>query len=191
MSADLVEPYVVIRKVNNVKITDDIVPRMNICSGQSSCQEDTRTVSIPYDSTNVEIAWTVGGAIEVDETKLWFGRWADIPEFSGEIIGVTTGFGEFSESGAATTFRAKINMVTNNFEPGDHIAVIAAAKVDNSWTQVPLNVGPDLPPQSHIVNVRTNPARRQRRTSLALYSTSQSIYNSKMKEKRKLMPKMI
>jgi len=46
----------------------------------------------------------------------------------------------------------------SDFVPGDRIAVFAVAVLDQFWSTPPdlENLAPELPPQSHIVNARTN-----------------------------------
>ena len=39
----------------------------------------------------------------------------------------------------------------------DKIMVVASARVDSSWATQPDNIAPKKPPQSHVVNARTNP----------------------------------
>jgi hypothetical protein len=75
MAAELVEPYVSISEVNELVLSDDLVPTVDR-SGRS-CQE-TKTVSVPFNSRKVIVQWMVGGAMTVDETKVWFAKWSDV-----------------------------------------------------------------------------------------------------------------
>ena len=52
-------------------------------------------------------------------------------------------------------FRSSISL--KNMQQGDKIVVMASAKVDQSWAKQNSNVKPNMSPQSHIVNARTDP----------------------------------
>lgn len=171
MSAELVEPYVVLSEVNELVLTDDLVPMVD--RGGLSCQQ-TKAVSVPATSRKVVVQWMVGGALTVDETKVWYAKWSDVPSDKlecmsqpnletvqelfkeGTPISATSGYGRFNVGQASQPpFSASLDIT--GFSTGDRLVVIASAKVDQNWvtTQVD-NVQPPLPPQSHIVNVRTN-----------------------------------
>eukprot|EP00535_Pseudo-nitzschia_heimii_P005123 CAMPEP_0197174272 /NCGR_PEP_ID=MMETSP1423-20130617/868_1 /TAXON_ID=476441 /ORGANISM="Pseudo-nitzschia heimii, Strain UNC1101" /LENGTH=758 /DNA_ID=CAMNT_0042623183 /DNA_START=117 /DNA_END=2393 /DNA_ORIENTATION=- len=178
MAVDMVEPYVGIVGVNKMALTDDIVP---LSERNSNNCIDTKAVLVASNAENVDIEWTVGGALTIDSTELWYGKWDDVsddikcwsqpsdtkdlkrvgPTFSG------TGFfsGEGSEpnpedtsSGMKKTsgplFRTSVPLT--GFQKGDKILVMASARVDQSWKDQPENILPNLPPQSHIVNARTD-----------------------------------
>jgi hypothetical protein len=171
MSAELVEPYVVVSEVNELVLTDDLVPMVE--RSGASCQQ-TKAVSVPATSRKVVVQWTVGGALTVDETKVWYAKWSDVPSDKldcmfqpdmdnvqalfkeGTPISATAGYGRFNMAQASQPpFSASLDIT--GFSTGDRLVVIASAKVDQNWvtTQVD-DVQPPLPPQSHIVNVRTN-----------------------------------
>jgi hypothetical protein len=176
LAAELVEPYAVIRTVNELDLTDDLVP-LNNRSGPIACQS-TKTVAVPHNSRKVVVRWTVGGALTVDKTVLYFAKWDAKLEaildcdaqpgidnnhlaalqkvlLPATPIGATSGTTQFSQKGATPPFAASIDI--SNFKAGDKIAVVAAARVDQDWGRPLKGVQPDLPPQSHLVNVRTNP----------------------------------
>lgn len=168
LSAELVEPYVAIRTINDLKLTDDVVPMAK--RGGTACQA-TKAVAVPNNSLNVVVKWTVGGALTVDNTSLFFAKWdADLeaildcqaqPDISllqpklspATPIGATSGTTRFSEG--ASVFSASIDI--SGFKTGDKIAVVAVARVDQDWGTKLENVGPDVGPQAHIVKVRTDP----------------------------------
>lgn len=63
---------------------------------------------------------------------------------------------EGSHNPSGTSFTATVNL--SHFKHGDKIAVFALAKVDESWSSHgDYDVKPDINPQTHIANVRTNP----------------------------------
>jgi hypothetical protein len=112
LAADLVEPYVSIVVVNNLTLSDDIVP--STYRGGRSCQT-TKAVRVPQNSRRAVIAWTVGGAMHVNYTEVFFARWDDIPEdqldclnqpksmkgfIRGKMVGPKNGTGAFSGAGA-------------------------------------------------------------------------------------------
>lgn len=181
LAADLVEPYVSIFRVNNLALSDDIVP-MTDSHDLRGCQKDN-SVTVAKNEKNVIIEFTVGGALAIDDVQLFFAKWDDIETnqidcfgqpksldgfVEGTIIGPTTGNGFFSESGSVPTmpsddnapngpvFQGKIT-IPDQVNLLDQFVVIASAKVDQHWTEMPDDFKPDTPPQSHIVNARTNP----------------------------------
>ena len=171
LAADLLEPYVTIREVNELSLSDDIIPLVEQRPERKDCQA-SKAVSVPANSRKVVLQWVVGGAIHIDDTQLWYARWDDVPESvldctsqpslddiqqymkPGTAISDTSGDGRFAK-GPSESFSASI--LISDFDPRDKLVVIASALVDQAWAKKPDgNVGPDLPPQSHIVNVRTN-----------------------------------
>lgn len=180
---DLVEPYVAIVGVNDLALSDDIIPLTN-----RSCNT-IKTVMIPKNVPRVEIEFTVGGALTINQTQLWFAKSSDVPDGTmdclmqpsleaiqaaftlAEPIGDATGTGFLSETGSqphpsvtktdtepslGPLFRASLSLP--KMGKGDSITVIASARVDQGWTTLPTaSFGPNVPPQAHIVNARTNP----------------------------------
>jgi hypothetical protein len=184
LSADLVEPYVSFVGVNSLTLTDDVVPLTE--RGERSCQK-TKAVTVQGNSDKVEIEWTVGGAVNVDQTEVWYAKWDDIPTDQlncltqpsttngfkkGTPIGSINGTGVFSRAGSQPRSGSDSNPgsepalgpvfrasidLSSGFNKMDQIVVIASARVDKEWADAPNNVGPNVPAQSHIVNARTNP----------------------------------
>jgi hypothetical protein len=184
-SIDLVQPYVSIFGVNNVALSDDIVP-LTDRSGRS-CQQ-TKAVAVPLDLDKMIVEWSVGGGIRISQTDIWYAKWDDIPENelnclmqpssvtmenfnSGTHFGSTSGTAFFSQYGPSPppdksfikagmtlgpVFRAEINL--EGFEVGDRIVLIASARVDQNWRKEPIgDYEPRTGPRSHLVNARTNP----------------------------------
>jgi hypothetical protein len=52
-------------------------------------------------------------------------------------------------------FKAIVDL--SQFAVGDEVVVLVKARVDQSWVQQPTGIAPQVPPQAHIVNARTNP----------------------------------
>lgn len=182
LAADLVQPYVDIIGVNDLQISDNVVPLMTR-SDRGTCQK-IKQVMIPQNAQEVTVEWTVGGGMTIDETSLWYGKWQDVPEdviscmsqppqdVSTFLTKVTpdtaaSGTGFFSRNGAhpppsntalnrGPTFRATLDV--SNYNKNDLLVVVARARLDGSWMQQPNgNVGPPMPPQAHVVNARNNP----------------------------------
>jgi hypothetical protein len=170
MSAELVEPYVKLASVNGLALTRDIVPLQR--RDRLQCKK-TQQITISSPGT-VTLSWQVGGAMTVDSTRLWFAKWNDPSEErldcisqpgikyiqnrfnQGTVTSATTGLGLYSnQAGAGTTFEGSIDL--SGFSSGDSIVVLVSARVDQGWSTVPTNAAPNVPPQSHIVNARTNP----------------------------------
>lgn len=180
LAADLVEPYVDLVGVNTLVLTDDIVPMTQ--RDPKSCM-NSKSVMVASNAKHADIEWTVGGALTIDNTELWYANWDDVSDevecwtqpsstqhlkraggsFNG--TGYFSAFGsqpspEESASGMKMTngplFRASIPLY--EFEKGDKILVMASARVDQSWKNQPKDIRPKQPPQSHIVNARTDPS---------------------------------
>jgi Zinc carboxypeptidase len=168
LGLDIVEPYVSIKGVANVVLTDDIIPM--VFTSVNSCRE-TKIVTVPTTSSNtVQVKWTVGGVLEVNDVGLWYAKWDDVsinceeqPSVvtiqstmqAGTIIGTKTGTGQFSKSGQSDPFVGTIDI--SSFKPGDEIVVVAHAVADQSWALRSDDAKPSILPQSHVVNARTNP----------------------------------
>ena len=185
LAADLVEPYVSITSVNDLALSDDIIPLAQRVD-PTACQR-TKGVMIPQNANSITVEWTVGGAITVDETSLIYGRWSDLQDeavscmaqpnadkLSNLIVATDqtakNGTGFFSHDGPypppskqtssgqeilGPIFRATLDV--SKYRPHDEIVVLARARVDQSWREQPDTIKPKLPPQSHVVNARTNP----------------------------------
>ena len=183
LAADLVQPYVSIVGVNNLALSDDVVPLTK--RGGQTCQT-SKAVTVPGNAGEVAIEWTVGGAISIDETEVWYAKWDDIPKgqidcltqpdsmtgfTKGTIIEANNGTGAFSRAGSHPSpdfsktgtlpslgplFRATI-VIPDGLETMDKLVVIALARVDKDWANPPANVAPNVSPQSHVANARTNP----------------------------------
>jgi hypothetical protein len=178
LANELVEPYLVLRTVNGLDLSDDIVPLVE--RGGSKCKT-TKTVAVPHDSRTVTIEWTVGGSLVVDKSTLFYAQWdssleavldceeqPDMTKLEPKLsaatsLGATSGNTQFAGAHAeripATVFSASIDL--SQFRAGDEIAVVATARVDQKWGSANdivsgIDVGPRLGPQSHVVNVRTN-----------------------------------
>jgi hypothetical protein len=170
---DLVEPYVGLTAVNDTALSEDVIP-LQQRSSQSCRMERAVSVSPTSNLSSIKMDWKVGGALQVDETVLWYAKWDNIPPSlldclsqpsmidiltwfqRGTPVGATNGTTEFSSTIQTTVFLATIDL--SSFSPGDEIVVLASARVDHSWSQQPDLFAPHLPPQSHIANVRTNPS---------------------------------
>jgi hypothetical protein len=183
LAAEMVEPYVSIVGVNKLALSDDVVPLAT--RTPQSCM-DNKAVMIAKNAKEVDIEWTVGGSMTVDATELWYAKWDDVSdevtcwtqpsatngfELAHKMQGSNVGTGAFSfegsnpkssvnsNTGQATSigplFRSSIPI--EGLKPMDKIVVIASARVDSSWATQPENIAPDMPPQSHVVNARTNP----------------------------------
>ena len=185
LAVDAVQPYVAITGVNDATLSDDVVPLIQ--EQDRSCQNN-KAVMVPGDQQNVMVRWTVGGAFEIDATELWFAKWDSVPKdimncvdqpskaqveqyFTKlDLVGPGTGTGFFSNAGAVPkdtvvvkktetlgpVFQAELDV--SKFKAHDKLIVIAVARVDQSWTKQPSDFEPKFPPQSHIVNARTNPS---------------------------------
>ena len=181
LSADLVEPYVGVVGVNKLALTDDIVPLTD--RAYEGCQK-TKAVTVAKNAKHVDIEWTVGGALTIDDTKLWYAHWDDVNgdvdcwnqpkstqnlKRAGDDDVLLKGYGYFSKLGSVPSpedsasgmkmtngplFRASVPL--DEFKKGDKIVILASAMVDQSWMNQPNDIMPKMAPQSHIVNARTD-----------------------------------
>jgi hypothetical protein len=182
LAADLVEPYVSIISVNDLAVSDDILP-LTPRDDRTTCQR-TKGVMVPMNVKEVIVEWTVGGALEIDETSLVYGRWSDVADNDVSCMAqpntdklskltvaadpsASNGTGFFSKNGPSPlrtdsvgltrgpVFRALLDVST--YKPHEQIVVMARARVDQAWQQQSGKIKPKLAPQSHVVNARTNP----------------------------------
>ena len=189
LSAELVEPYVSVVAINELVLADDLPPRRS--REGRTCQR--QPFLIAKDAKDIEIQFSVGGAMTIDQVSLWWTKWDNIPEdeldclsqpfimdgFKGEIIGAKNGTGYFSPKGShprpssqsgetssgsvfagratlGPIFKGRISLPRKGLKPWDKLVVIASARVDQQWATTRSNVRPNVGPQSHIVNARTN-----------------------------------
>lgn len=192
LAIDLVEPYLSFTGMHVVGDTaavsrqrysqllppgvSDPVPLLDPSSG-NKCRK-WHSVTLPSmfatlsNTSAIQIEWTVGGALEVNEVALWYAKWENIPKGTldclsqptnetldwmhpATILESTKGTGTFSPQGP-TTFRGVIPITYLQQEPGTEMIILASARVDQSWRLSPVNVRPRVQPQSHLANVRTN-----------------------------------
>ena len=78
LAADLVEPYVSITAVNDLELSDDVIP-LSPRNDYTTCQR-AKGVMVPLNADSVTVEWTVGGALSIDETSLVYGKWSDLAE---------------------------------------------------------------------------------------------------------------
>jgi hypothetical protein len=182
LAVEMVQPYTAIVAVNQLPLSDDVVPMMK---RESTNCVDNKAVMVAKNAKIVDVEWTVGGAMTVDETELWYANWDDVSadmdcwtppsdtskfKKAKSFQGIVNGTGYFSVRGShpmpkesltnteptnGPLFRATIQL--DEMQQGDKIVVIASAMVDQSWKKQPDNIAPKVPPQSHIVNARTDP----------------------------------
>lgn len=183
LAADIVEPYVSIISVNELAISDDILP-LTLRDDRTTCQR-TKGVMVPQNVREVTVEWTVGGALDIDETSLVYGRWSDMAENDVSCmaqpitenlsklavatdLNALNGTGFFSKNGPSPlrtdsqrrstlgpVFRATLDV--SAYKPREQVVVLARARVDQSWQNQPGKIKPNLAPQAHVVNARTNP----------------------------------
>ena len=71
-ATDLVEPYVSFVRVENVSLETDMLPLT-----ERNCPR-VQAVQVPQTLSQVTVQWTVGGALEIDDTSLWYGNWSSV-----------------------------------------------------------------------------------------------------------------
>jgi len=173
MAIDIVEPYVAIKELNGVPVTDDVVPMTNRYG--STCQ-NSKTMLVPSGQKEISVTWIVSGGFTVDYTTIIYTDWNDLPssiECSShpldeelgsafQTVQATNGVTRWHSNamdGNGIAFTSTIDI--SAFQPGSKIAVFALARLDQAWTeQNSDNVKPEMPPMSHIVNARTSPRWR-------------------------------
>jgi hypothetical protein len=173
LAVELVQPWAAIRQVNEVVLSDDLIPLLDRTE-RASCQQ-AKHLEVPRDSRKVTIQWEVGGALAVEDTRIWYAKWSDIPADQlgcldqpsktimelmqeGTPISKTEGKSRFAQqAGGFVHFTASIDI--SKYKPHDKIVVLASAKVDPEWAQMPdtFFLPKNTPPQSHMANARTNP----------------------------------
>ena len=183
---DVVEPYAFFTAVDDKYLQDDIVPLTDRTGTNCIKTKVIKVPQNGVDNDGTLLQWTVGGGFDVTETGLIYSKWEDMPDsFDGSTQPTMKMIETFSnmrrvtlEDGGRTrwntdgafppfededmsdflgpSFSAKIDLT--EFAVGDEIAVMAYTMVDQHWIKSPnSDIGPDLPPQSHVVNARTNP----------------------------------
>jgi len=182
---DVVEPYIHFTDIHDLSLQDDIVPFEDRsgrnCKSTKFAQVDKNT----FMEQGPLLQWTIGGGFEVSETGLIYAKWEDMPtDFDGsvqpspEMIETFStmkritiedeGRTRWNRKGAFPTQRQNnlenmqgpifsTNLNLEDFNVGDEIAVLAYGMLDQTWRNEPETFAPKVPPQSHLVNARTNP----------------------------------
>jgi len=165
MITDLVQPHLPWKSGPGLERTGwNFAPTSNwYYSGQVSRTSDSL-------STQTTFEWGVWGAMSVDETSLFLGVWqSSFDEYNDAIsadcliqsegvssICQTSGDGRWGHPDTREehpSFFCEVDW--GMMEDGEYF-LIAKAKVDQNWKTQPRTHYPNLPPQSHIVNARTN-----------------------------------
>ena len=108
------------------------------CSTQPKDITDLFTESVKLSSIQSgRTRWHNSGASPSADDSTWLGK----------MVGISIPYGP--------VFSAKIDL--SEYNVGDSIAVMPYAKVDQNWKSQPETMDPEVPPQSHAVNARTNP----------------------------------
>ena len=174
----------VLVETSNQKWPSDFGTTNNILNAQSGTGHVARNVRLalmltdlvqPYihwtsatlEDNKLVVNWEVGGAFMVDETwvELMVGsnKFAIVtPKYSGKTRWATGEYSDRANWPFKTQFSACIQ-ISENVDAGlqgrKPITVVAKAMVDSAWAMKGTRdvVTPNLPPQSHVVNARTNP----------------------------------
>jgi hypothetical protein len=184
LAIELVQPWSSFRQVNELSLTEDLIPLTANAVQRESCQA-TKRVRVPSDGNlgNVFVEWKVGGAFTVDQTTVFYALWDAIPAslldclnqpsfdqlqgimMEGTDLSRESGNTEFDPTTSDTgIFSAVLDL--SMYQPNDEIVVLAMVRVDQEWATTPSNSVPaQVPPQSHIVNARTNPEWRHEKAN--------------------------
>jgi hypothetical protein len=90
VATDLVQPYVSIFGINNIAISDDIVPSSYHQSGDMC--DISKMVAVPGALSTVIVEWTVGGGLDISQTDLWVAKVEDLNDKSVCSMSLTDGF---------------------------------------------------------------------------------------------------
>ena len=173
LAVELVQPWAGFRQVNELVLTDDIIPNLDRSAGSQVCQK-AKHVVVPRDSKKATIQWEVGGSLTIEETRVWYGKWSDLSDKINCIGQPDESITKFMQQGTAISktygttryaqrtegfphFSASIDI--SSYKPHDLLVVLVSARVDQEWIQMPsrLFLPKNTAPQSHIANARTNP----------------------------------
>ncbi|TDH65548.1 hypothetical protein CCR75_005692 [Bremia lactucae] len=117
--------------------------------------------------SKVQLAWEVLGALTVDRTLVQisssktFEEDAILMETTAQA-GITRRFYSFTPNASQTTPDTNrtslfVECINLNNVTLDRVYVRAVATVDQTWKDQGTEIAPQVPPQSHLVNARTNP----------------------------------
>jgi hypothetical protein len=90
VGTDLVQPYVSIFGINNVALSDDLVPSTYHQSGDMC--DTSHIVAVPGALSTIIVEWTVGGGLNITETDLWVAKADEIPSNSVCSMSLNDGF---------------------------------------------------------------------------------------------------
>lgn len=175
LAAELVQPYIVWRRVHGDESGMDLMLLEDIIPAREK-QECPRIGISPQEtqSSDLTVHWTVGGGLQINDTELWYANWDDVPELAkfcdslilqpkshdilerhmkkATMVTVANGVGAYTKL-EETVFAAQVPIPSVK-----NMVAIVVAKVDQNFADVPESALPkNTPPQSHVVNARTNP----------------------------------
>ncbi|KAF0700756.1 Aste57867_8709 [Aphanomyces stellatus] len=121
------------------------------------------TCAFPNDTTHVRVVWEVLGAFSVDETFLQVASDARFPPAHTVATAVQSGATRRNEYVVDQQPTAKRSggpyfMECVQVSTAAPLYIRAVAKVDQNWAKQEVAAAPHTPPQSHLVNARTNDA---------------------------------
>lgn len=150
MALELVEPYVRFHAVDNLNLSDDMIPL-----SPHTCQN---IVAAP--KPDFQVSWSVGGALSVDESEVYvLSNWDErlSPLCNGQpqnatalMAALTAGVSGPVSGKRNDVFQSSVDL--SSFKQGTTVAVIARSRVDQSWLQGS--------PKAHIVHARRDPNYR-------------------------------
>ncbi|TMW65885.1 hypothetical protein Poli38472_003650 [Pythium oligandrum] len=110
-------------------------------------------------SASTSFTWEVAGAITVDSTQIQYSKSEDLssPTISTSQTGVTRWYHADMGSSSGTNNKGLFTQAIKFPSSGTYY-VQAIATVDQNWAQQPSKPVPNVKPQTHIVNARTNSA---------------------------------
>lgn len=186
LSADLVEPYVSILQVNNVTLPHDVIP-LSLSSedcGTTMAVNANETLdnklkisfsvggALSIDQVQLWFASKTDDLVSTasnSSSTCWKQPTVfELQSFSqGTIVGSNSGSGRFSANGPIPAASTTGGILTNGPlfigtidipKGADELIVMASARVDSDWKNGPTEgAGPNIQPQSHMANARTNP----------------------------------
>lgn len=169
---EIVEPFLHFTKIGDKSLPSSMIPTKKTLFAAKNSHDMYRT------KNTASVQWTVGGCFQIDDTHLIYGTEKLFSDFlnqasfpsektiqslladnSGEIKYTKPQQGEIRIPGTSSVFSSFLDL--SEYTHGEKIICIALAKVDQGWSQKPIDsVPPGVKPQSHIVNARTDPTWR-------------------------------
>ncbi|ETV70241.1 hypothetical protein, variant 1 [Aphanomyces astaci] len=151
---DMVQPYVVLLPHDDsVVVVNDPLTGCPASSARHVIDcDDQHSCTVTNTTTHVRVRWEVLGSFTVDETFVQVSPARSFQSVLDATLEMQRGWTRRQHDVAPTLFAACVPISSTHAS----LFIRVVAKVDQNWASQQAPASPAVPPQSHLVNARTN-----------------------------------